>query len=273
MPSAGIGRSMIVFLLVVAGCYAALGAVIYVSQRSLLFPGAAMGTGEPPTRPAWGSSVLIQTGDGETLHALHSPAQNDRPSLLFFLGNADSIDHYGFLADALSRQGIGLLALSYRGYGGSTGRPTEAGLLADGLAAYDWLSAAGQEPVVLLGQSLGSSVAVHVASERGARGLILVSAFDSALALARSVYPFLPVGLLMKDPLRSDLRIGAALQPKLFIHGDRDTVVPLRFGRALYDAAPEPKTFLLRPGFGHNDLWSPALVDDILAFVEEIDRG
>ncbi|RST86712.1 alpha/beta hydrolase [Aquibium carbonis] len=242
---------------------------MYTSQRSLLFPGAALGKGAPPAAPAWGRSVLIDTPDGETLHALHSPAEDDRPTVLFFLGNADNVDHYRFLSDALARRGVGLLALSYRGYGGSTGRPGEAGLLVDGLAAYDWLAASGQVRVVLLGQSLGSAVAVHVAAERPARGVILVSAFDSALALARSFYPFLPVGPLIRDPFRSDLRIAKAVQPKLFIHGDRDGVIPVRFGEALFERAPEPKTFRLYAGYGHNDLWSSALVEDILAFADQ----
>ncbi len=271
MPS-GIGKSLLSFVLIAAACYAILVAVMYMAQRSLLFPGAAMGTGAPPTLAAWGQSVLIGTPDGETLHALHSPAQDGRPTVLFFLGNADSIDHYRFLSDALARRGDGLLALSYRGYGGSTGRPSETGLLVDGLTAYDWLSASGQDRVVLLGQSLGSAVAVHVAAERPARGVILVSAFDSALALARSFYPFLPIGPLIKDPLRSDLRIANAAQPKLFIHGDRDGVIPIRFGQALFDLAPEPKEFRVHAGYGHNDLWSPTLVDEILTFVEVVGR-
>lgn len=266
----GIGRSMIALLLIAAACYAALVAIMYSAQRSLLFPGAAMGTGVPPLLPAWGVSVLIDTPDGETLHALHSAARDGRPTLLFFLGNADSIDHFRFLADALARHGVGLLALSYRGYGGSTGSPSETGLLIDGLAAHDWLSASGQDRVVLLGQSLGSAVAVHVAAERPAHGVILVSAFDSALALARSFYPFLPIGPMIRDPFRSDLRIARAPQPKLFIHGDRDEVIPLRFGQALFDLAPEPKVLRIQSGYGHNDLWSPMLVEDIGAFIDEV---
>src|SRR5690606_33609951 len=112
--------------------YAALVAFMYFSQRTILFPGAGSA---PPAAPEWGHAVAIATPDGEKLHALHSKAAPDRPSVLFFLGNADWIGNYAFLAEALAARGIGLLALSYRGYPGSTGSPSETGLLIDGLAA------------------------------------------------------------------------------------------------------------------------------------------
>lgn len=272
MPT-GIGRSVLSVTLVIAACYIALVAVLYVTQRSLLFPGAVHGTGEPPARPAWGETVLIETPDGETLHALHSRPRDGRPTVLFFHGNADGIDHYRFLADALARHGIGLLASSYRGYGGSTGRPSEQGLLADGCAAHDWLSADGQDRIVVVGQSLGSAVAVHVAVERPTRGVVFISGFSSALELARSFYPFVPVAHLIRDPFRSDLWIGDATLPKLFIHGDRDEVVPIRFGRDLFDRAPPPKSFRVHAGSGHNDLWSDVLLEEILIFVEDVAKG
>ena len=129
---------------------------MYFSQRSILFPGA--GSASPPA-PAWGKAVAISTPDGETLHALYSKSASGKPSVLFFLGNADRAGNYAFLAEALAAQGIGLLAISYRGYPGSTGSPSESGLLTDGLAAFDWLSAQGSGGIVLLGQSLGSGVA------------------------------------------------------------------------------------------------------------------
>ena len=119
----------------------------------------------------------------------------------------------------LPRSGIGLLAISYRGYPGSTGSPSEYGLLTDGLAAFDWLSAQGSGGIVLLGQSLGSGVAVNTAAQRPATGVILVSAYLSVLSVAQAQYPFLPVAPLIKDPFRSDLRIAGVGQPKLFIHG------------------------------------------------------
>lgn len=244
---------------------------MYFSQRALLYPGASaafLASGPP----AWGESVSIETPDGETLHGLYSGAEAGKPSLLFFLGNADRVGNYGFLAEALAARNIGLLAVSYRGYPGSTGWPSEEGLLIDGLAAFDWLAGRADGEIVLLGQSLGSGVAVNTAAERPAAGVILVSAFTSVEALAAAHYPFLPVRLLIKDRFRSDLRIARVTQPKLFIHGRRDSVIPLVFGEELFAHAPEPKQMLIYDAYGHNDLWSEGMVGDIVEFIEKLDR-
>jgi fermentation-respiration switch protein FrsA (DUF1100 family) len=218
----------------------------------------------------WGEKIAVPTPDGETLHALYSRGKSDAPSVLFFLGNADRVGNYGFLAQALAAHGIGLLAVSYRGYEGSTGSPSEEGLLTDGLAAFDWLSAQGDGGIVLLGQSLGSGVAVNTAMERPATGVILVSAYLSILSLAQTHYPVLPVALLIKDPFRSDLRIGNVSQPKLFIHGRLDNIVPLSSGEALFDIAPEPKRMLVHDAHGHNDLWNEGMTSEIDRFVEAL---
>jgi fermentation-respiration switch protein FrsA (DUF1100 family) len=238
---------------------------MYFSQRAILFPGARSA---PPAEPEWGEAAEIATPDGERLYALHSKAVPGRPSVLFFPGNADWIGNYAFLAEALGERGIGLLALSYRGYPGSTGSPSEAGLLIDGLAAFDWVSAQGNGGIVLLGQSLGSGVAVATAAARPATGVILVSAYLSVLSVAQAQYPFLPIAPLIRDPFRSDLRISGVKQPKLFIHGRRDTIIPLSSGEALYAIAPEPKRMIIDDTAGHNDIWTDRLTAEIVGFAE-----
>ncbi|MEP9390504.1 alpha/beta hydrolase [Mesorhizobium sp. KR9-304] len=258
-------KSLFTFLLIALGAYAALVAILYVSQRAILYPGADAGA---PIGERWGEAVAIGTPDGETLFGLHSAALTGRPSVLSFLGNADRVGNYGFLARALSARGIGLLAISYRGYPGSTGTPSEQGLLVDGLAAFDWLTALGDGPVVLLGQSLGSGVAVNTAVERPAAAVVLVSPYLSVQSLAQAHYPFLPVSLLISDPFRSDLRIGSVRQPKLFVHGRLDRVIPLSSGEALYAIAPDPKSFLIYDDAGHNDVWNKDLTDEIVRFIE-----
>jgi uncharacterized protein len=264
-------KLLLMLLLMAIFAYVTLVGLIYLSQRALLYPGASAILA--PERASWGESVNIRTPDGETLHGLYSQGEPGKPSLLFFLGNADRVSNYGFFAQALASRGIGLLAISYRGYPGSTGTPSEVGLLTDGIAAFDWLSARSGSEIVVLGQSLGSGVAVNTARQRPALAAILVSSYLSILSLAQTHYPFLPVALLIKDPFRSDLRIADVKQPKLFIHGRRDAIIPLSSGVALYEIAPEPKQMLIYDASGHNDLWDARMVGDIIRFVEALKRG
>ncbi|WP_165914087.1 alpha/beta hydrolase [Sinorhizobium americanum] len=257
-------KLLLMLLTVATIAYASLLGMTYLSQRALLYPGAR----QAPGHASWGERVYIRTPDGERLFGLYSRGEPRKPAVLFFLGNADRVDNYSFLAQALASRGIGLLAISYRGYPGSTGTPSEVGLLTDGVAAFDWLTAESESQIILLGQSLGSGVAIDTARRRPAVAVVLVSAYLSVLSLAQTIYPYFPVALLIKDPFRSDLRIAKVKQPKLFIHGRRDAVIPLSSGEALYEIAPKPKQMLIYDGSGHNDLWDAPMVDDIIQFVE-----
>ena len=260
---------MTTLAIVAAIAYALVVAVMYFAQRALLYPGASKAADAFPATVPWGVRVPIATADGETLAAVYVAAGKGRPTVLLFPGNGDNVVDYGFVGSLLSARGYGLLAVSYRGYPGSTGSPTEAGLLTDGLAAFDWLSAQDRSsPIVILGRSLGTGVAVNTAAERDAAAIVLISAYESILAVARDKYPYLPVAALMKDSFRSDLRIARVAEPKLFLHGDLDSSVPLSSGKALFDAAPEPKTFSVQRGYGHNDIWTPTLVEDVIAFAD-----
>ncbi len=251
--------------------YGLVVAFMFFGQRALLYPGASSAPDALPATVPWGSRVEIATPDGERLAAIHVAAMNGGPVFLFFPGNGDNIVNYGFLAEALSAHGYGLLAVSYRGYPGSTGSPDEAGLLTDGLAAFDWLAAqAPSSPIVIFGRSLGTGVAINTAAERDGAALILISAYQSIQAVAQGRYPYLPVSALIRDRFRSDLRITLVSEPKLFLHGDLDQSIPLASGKALFEAAPEPKSFTVLEGLGHNDIWTPALLEDVATFADSV---
>lgn len=233
---------------------------MYVFQRDLqYFP-----TRRDPAPEAVGltgvTGVALTTPDGETLVLWESPAQGDRPTLLFLHGNA------GEIADRADRQafyqsrGYGTAFLSYRGYGGSTGRPTEAGLLIDAKTAYDHLRGQGIPPdrIVLVGESLGTGPAVLTAAANPVAALVLEAPYSAAVDIARRAYPWLPVGLLMKDQYRSRDHIAAVRAPLLILHGEADQVIPQGFGKRLYDAARDPKTFLSLGPVGHEALFDPA---------------
>ena len=169
---------MTTLAIVAAIAYALVVAVMYFAQRALLYPGASKAADAFPATVPWGVRVPIATPDGETLAAVYVAAGKGRPTVLLFPGNGDNVVDYGFVGSLLSARGYGLLAVSYRGYPGSTGSPTEAGLLTDGLAAFDWLSAQDRSsPIVILGRSLGTGVAVNTAAERDAAAIVLISAY------------------------------------------------------------------------------------------------
>ncbi len=248
--------------------YISLVGLVYLSQRAILYPGAS--ATPAPEHARWGETIRVKTPDGETLQGLYGQEDPGKPCVLLFFGNGDRVDNYEFLAQALAARGIGLLAISYRGYPGSTGSPSEKGLLTDGIAAFDWLSARSRSEIVVLGRSLGTGVAVNTAGKRPAVGVILVSPYLSVLSVAQTHYPFFPVTLLIKDPFRSDLKITSVRQPKLFIHGRHDESIPLSSGQALYRIAPEPKQLLVYDGAGHNDILNDSMVGDVIRFVEAL---
>ncbi|MBX5081567.1 alpha/beta hydrolase [Rhizobium lentis] len=259
-------KLLLIPLLAVAFAYISIVGLVYLSQRALLYPGAS--AAPVPETAGWGENIRIMTSDHETLHGLYSQGASDKPCVLLFFGNGDRVDNYDFLSRALAARGIGLLAVSYRGYPGSTGSPSEQGLLADGIAAFDWLSTRCKGEIVILGRSLGTGVAVNTAAQRPAAGVVLVSPYLSVLSVAQTHYPFYPVALLLRDRFRSDLKIAAVRQPKLFIHGRRDDSIPLSSGEALYRVAPEPKRMVIDDGAGHNDIWNDSTIGELIRFVE-----
>jgi fermentation-respiration switch protein FrsA (DUF1100 family) len=243
--------------LAVAGLlfYVGLVALLYFSQRVMMYFPETLRTNPAEAGFAEATEVMLGTADGERVIAWHVPPRGDAPVFLYFFGNGGSLRYRVDRYRALVADGSGLVALSYRGYGGSSGRPTENGLLMDAAAAYDFAST--RHPgakLVLWGESLGSGVAVATAAEKPVAALVLEAPFLSAVDIGASAYPYVPVRRFMKDQFRSDLRIGKVSAPVLLLHGDRDTVVPIESGERLYALITAPKRFVRIAGGGHNDL-------------------
>jgi fermentation-respiration switch protein FrsA (DUF1100 family) len=243
---------------------------MYAFQRDLQYfptrrdpaPNAVGLTGVTP--------VTLTTPDGKTLVLWQSPASGDRPTILFLHGNAGEIaDRADRLAFYQSR-GFGTAFLSWRGYGGSSGRPTETGLLTDAKTAYDHLRRQGLPPdrIVLVGESLGTGPAVLTAAANPVGAVILEAPYSAAVDIARRAYPWAPVGLLMKDQYRSRDHIAAINAPLLILHGEADQVIPQGFGQRLFDLAREPKTFLSLGPVGHDALFSPATWEREVEFLD-----
>jgi uncharacterized protein len=251
--------------------YLAIVAVMYFAQRSLMYFPEARRTAPAQAGLPEAEEVVLDTADGERVIIWHIPPRGDQPVLLYFHGNGGALRYRVDRYRALTQDGTGLVLLSYRGYGGSSGRPSESGLIEDARAAYAF--AAERYPrLVVWGESLGSGVAVAIAAEKAAEKkvvrLVLEAPFASAVSVAASVYPWVPVRFLMKDQFRSDLRIGNVSAPVLMVHGDRDTVIPIESGERLYALAHDPKRFLRVPGAGHEDL-GPRAIEAMRAFVAE----
>lgn len=263
---------MLRFLLVALAAYLLIVALAYVGQRKLQYF---------PDRRAIGpvaagldsdvAEVVIDTPDGERVAMWYRPAPEGAPTILFLHGNGGAIHHRTQRFRAYQAAGFGVAFLSYRGYGASTGSPSERGLVSDALAAYDHLAGSGAAPerLAVIGESLGSAVAVRLAVERPVGALVLEAPFTSAVAVGAAAYPWLPVRLLMWDRYDTASIIARVQAPLLVIHGERDTIVPIEQGRALFAAAPEPKTFLAINGAGHNDLASADVLARETAFVAE----
>ncbi len=220
--------------------------------------------------------VSFETDDGLRLAAWYLPPRAPRraSAVLVCNGNAGNRAHRAPLATALSRAGVAVLLFDYRGYGGNAGSPTEAGLLADARAAARHLaSRADVDPdrIIYFGESLGAAVALALALERPPAGLVLRSPFTSLADMRRHHYPLLPFDFLLLDRYPSMERIAHVRVPLLVIAGERDAIVPPAQSRRLFDAASEPKRFVLIDA-DHNDpalLDGAELVDAVLRFAAQ----
>jgi len=256
-------------LLFGAAFYLGLVALMYVTQRSLMYFPERVRTAPAQAGLSEAEEVTLDTSDGERLIAWHIPPRGDQPVILYFHGNGGALRYRVDRYRALTRDGTGLLALSYRGYGGSSGRPSEEGLVEDARATYAFAAARYPEArLVLWGESLGSALAIALACEQPVARLVLEAPFVSAAAIASAAYPFVPVRWLMKDQFRSDLRIRNVTAPVLIVHGDRDEVIPIASSERLYALIAGPKRFVRIAGAGHEDLGMRA-VDAAKAFMAE----
>ncbi len=249
--------------------YLVICAAIYAFQRQLqYFP-----TRNAPTPATVGLADVqvdrLPTSDGEQIEIWYAPAAPGKPTILFFHGNAGEIADRAPRLAAYQAAGFGAAFVSYRGYGGSTGTPTEAGFLQDARAAYYWLLVhdVPSRQIVLIGESLGTGVAVQLAATVPVGVVVLEAPYASAVDIATGLYPWLPVRLLMKDQFRSDEYIAYVTAPLLILHGTADQVIPFASGQALFAAANDPKTFITLEGMGHDALFDPALWQQELALL------
>jgi uncharacterized protein len=256
-------RTLAISLLTVAALgYAGVCGYMYAQQDALVYmTSATKVTPHPADLPI--EDVTFKTPDGVRLTGWYEPPQKGAPVMLFLHGQGADLNDGRFRYRRMHDKGVGYLAIDYRGFGGSGGRPTEQGLYTDALTAYDFLLTRGVAPeqIVIHGHSLGSGVATFLATRRPARALILEAPFTAAVDVAAERYPYLPVNLLMRSKFISRERMKDIYMPVLIVHGDHDSVIPFAHGERLFALANRPKNFVRMIGSDHSTLTRDGVYD------------
>lgn len=260
-------------LLYFAVGYIAIATVMFFAQRRLMYL-------PDRTRPSLERAgvtemreVTLSTEDGlELLAWFHPPVRDDSPVLLYLHGNGGHIGYRGYKMRPYLDAGYGVLLVSWRGYGGNQGHPTEQGLYQDARAGLLFLSAANipMSRVVVYGESLGSGPAVQMATEFPVGGVVLEAPFTSIADIAQRRYWYLPARYLIHDRFEILAKIGTIDAPLLILHGELDTVIPIQFGRALLDAAEMPKRGVFFPQGSHNDLYDHGAAEVTRDFIANL---
>ena len=203
------------------------------------------------------TEVKIATADGERLDGWwRPPPATERGVVLFLHGTPGTVPDQVWRLGQLQHSGLGILAIDWRGYGGSTGDPTELGLRADARAGFDFIRAAApQSKIAVFGESLGTGPAVALARDRPVAGVLLNAPYASVRRLFELRGLPIPYRWLMKDPFDSEALVGGVTAPLLILHGTDDPAIPVAEAHRLYDAAHEPKTIFIADGAGHLDAW------------------
>ena len=202
--------------------------------------------------------IKFFTPDGQKLHGWFFPLSEESPVLLFCHGNAGNMSHRIENIKSLIKKNISVFIFSYRGYGQSSGKPSEKGIYTDGIAAYDYLTKSemiSSGNIVVFGRSLGGAVAIEIALKRKVRCLIAESTFTSIKDMSKTIFPFSIFSPFVPNHYNNSLKIENVSAPKLVIHGRNDEIVPFDMGRKLYAQAKGAKIFLQVHGAGHNDTY------------------
>jgi uncharacterized protein len=263
---------MVTVVALLVGAYAIILLGLLIFQKKLLYhPDSSI---PDPARSGVAEMhpKKTESADGLTLLSWYAQGNPALPVVAYFQGNAGNIGSRGDKVRPFLNAGYGVLLVGYRGFGGNPGTPGEAGLYADARAALNMLK--DDRPLVLYGESLGSAIATTMAAERSMAGypvqaLILEAPFPSVTAAAGHYYPFIPVKWLLKDHFDQASRIASISAPVLIFHGDQDKTMPIRFGKALFEAAQLPKQSKWIAGAGHNDLFDFGAADLSLEFIRQ----
>ena len=236
-------ENLLKIILIISIAYFSLLFIIFIFQQNLLY--------HPEENNYFGDElkvkiekVKIETSDNlELLGWFHEKDLSNFKTIVFFHGNAGTLDNRIHKINHFKDMNINFLIISWRGFSGNLGKPSEKGLYDDGVSAINWLKRKGlkDSDIVLYGESLGTGIATHIAQNRKFAGVILESPFTSMVDAAKNVYPYFPIRFLLKDKYESDKKIKDLNSPILIMHGEADKLVPFWMGKKMYELANGPK--------------------------------
>tara|TARA_B100000035_G_scaffold69991_1_gene57350 strand:- start:391 stop:1224 length:834 start_codon:yes stop_codon:yes gene_type:complete len=230
-------------ILIIFVIYFLMLVFLYFYQRNLLYhPNENNYSGDKISVNI--KKVEITTSDNiELLGWYHEKNLNDYKTLVYFHGNAGSLENRIHKLNHFQDMDINFLIIAWRGFSGNDGKPTEQGLYEDGKSAINWLAKKGidEKNLILYGESLGTAVATQLAQNRNFAGVILETPFTSMVDAAKTFYPYIPVNLLLKDKFENYKKVKNINSPILVMHGEVDQIVPFSMGKKIYEMANEPK--------------------------------
>jgi len=258
---------LIIFLL-----YFLVLVFLYFYQRNLLYhPNEDNYSGDKISVDI--KKVKIPTSDNiELLGWYHEKNIKDFKTLIFFHGNAGSLENRIHKLNHFQDMNINFLIIAWRGFSGNDGKPSEKGLYKDGESAIDWMlkKGASERNIILYGESLGTGVATHLAQNKNFAGVILETPFTSMINAAKTFYPYIPVNLLLKDKFENYKKIKNINSPILVMHGEIDQIVPFSMGKKIYEIANEPKYSYFTEYDNHMMVYDEKLILALKSFIKSL---
>ena len=244
--------------------YIILLTALYFGQRYILFPAPQASIQHPSFYGLENfDESWIQSNNGPKIKIWHNDIENKEKIIVYFHGNGEILSSNHSLFGKLDIHGYGVVGFSYRGYGDNEGSPSEEGIFDDAQETINFITEKTSGKISLVGRSLGSGIAVKLASDNDLDKVVLISPYTSIANVAADLYWFFPVKQLIWDEFDSLSRIDKIEEDILIIHGEKDGVVPIKFGRELFEAIKSDKKFVTQKNRGHNNLDSSRIIQSI----------
>ena len=246
---------------------------MYIFQRTFMYHPNVKNTDSTTVQFKY-KEVYIESEKDIKLKSWHSYLNPNKKTILFFHGNAGELGARTYKLNKFNDLDLNFLIISWRGFSGNNGKPTEQGLYKDAQKAVEWLEKKGinKKDIVLYGESLGTGIAVELATKSKYSGIILESPYTSMIDMGKRFYPFLPISILQKDKYNSLKKLSMIKSPILVLHGKSDTLVPFYMGKKIYDAANEPKYYYFPDHDNHMMTYDQDMLRTLSNFVNKISK-